>query len=54
MGECGFLIWEDKKCGLLSLPEYAGINMSFKLLYVENFYLELLIVINEQKFIGFI
>lgn len=54
MSECGFLIWEDEKWDLLSLPEYAGINTRCKLLYVGNLYLMLLIVVNEQKFIGFL
>lgn len=44
--------YRKEKRGLLSLPEYVGI--SFKLLFVENLYLELLIVLKEQNITGFI
>lgn len=43
----------EKQC-LLSLPESMGINMSFKCMFVENLYLELLIGIKEQNFTGFL
>lgn len=45
---------DEEKWGLLSLPECAGINRSFKLIFVENLYLKFLIVIKEPKFTGYI